>query len=1011
MKLNMKSIMTIAALLLLSASAWAQGQFTVDYKLNGNASTAGAAGTVVGSISGTTATLTVTPADGNYITAGDISVVKTVPGNVAQGRYRAPGVGSVVAVTATNASADPSGVTTYTFDASDANYNYEVTANFRPRTSVEGATVTVAGTCTYNGSAQKPNVTVVLGGVTLTKGTDYDVYYADSINAGTGKITIVGTRTYKGTKTGTQYTINKAASTLTAPTSKTLTYNASPQELVNAGTATGGTMEYSLDGTNYSTSIPTGTDAKTYSVYYRVTGDGNHNNVAAATVNVTIGQATITSVTIDQTQFVYDPSVVQVVNVTKVMAGTLVVPVGSYEIVGNSNKATAIGTHTVTIQAKAGTNNFKGSASTTFTITQRMVNIDFGGRTFRTFYDAYDTFLVPGDITAYIVTGVSDHAVIIKKVSYIKAGIPVLLESTPGTTNVEDPAESFDGNLLKYAAPSGTAGDKHYILYCDEFVRATGIINGKVFLDLEDAGAGARSYAINSDETTEIEENTAIVVKQIDGSEDDTTDPGEVTCSNGTITVTPSAGYYLTLADLTVVKALNGENAESRGRAPGIDIPVVLTATNPSADPSGETTYTFTVTDPIYDYVITANFHSRTSVGDAVVTVVGGPYTYDGTAHKPDVTVVVGDVTLTKGTDYDVYYTDSINAGTGKITIVGTRTYNGMQTGIQYAINKAKAKVQYGDKAITAKIGKSFTVPNVTLDPSNLPITYRSSDSDVATVDEQTGEVTLIAPGEVSIFAEFAGDTNYDAASDYYVLTVLQRDIEPIDEDVTITWRDEDFFFTNDEGELEEVKLINVVIFDVLFTLDISGDPSESDGYDETDHSVVLNHSVSNDLMNFIVTNGGDPGTDAYAEQYTGMTFKVPAGKGYVIIESKTDGEHVMMIKIGNLAPIGFNHTDIQKDNVFYECDKPTWVYVYNGGEVNGGNARMSVPRAKKTKTHIKIYSITRSSSSQSPNGIEFINSEDLNGSDVWYDLQGNKINRPTKKGIYIQQGQKVVVK
>lgn len=581
--------------------------------------------------------------------------------------------------------------------------------------------------------------------------------------------------------------------------------------------------------------------------------------------------------------------------------------------------------------------------------------------------------------------------------------------------------------------------------------------------------------------------NTATIIKQINGAAAGATNPGEVVYKNGTIIVTPSADYYLTMADLTVVKTIDGQNAEARRRAPGINNTVVVTASDPGADPSGVTTYTFTVTDTKYDYEITANFHPRTSVEGATVTVAG-TCTYNGSPQKPDVTVVVGGVTLTKGTDYDVYYADSINAGTGKITIVGTRTYKGTKTGIQYTINEAAmvvtssgyngpydtkphgitvtapddATVRYGTTAgnynlnasptyteggtytvfyqvtkpnyatvtgsatvtiasidpvvvykkyvFTAKIGKPFETPELTVEPAGLPITYSTSDPEVATVDAQTGEVTLVSPGKAYIYANFAGNANYNAVSDYYVLTVLQRDIDPIDEDVTITWRDEDFFFINDEGNREEIKLINVVIYDVLFTLDISGDPSESDGYDETDHSVVLNHSVSNDLINYIVTHGGEPGTDKYAEQYTGMTFKVPAGTGYVIIECKTDGEHVMMIKIGNLAPIGFNHTDIQKDSVFYECATPTWVHVYNGGEVRSSNARVkSVHRSKKTVGQVRVYSVTRRS--QKATGIEMINSDAFDETERWYDLQGNRINRPTKKGIYIQRGQKVVVR
>ena len=141
MKLNMKSIIAFAALLLttsVSAQETAE-KFAYIYQLDGQGSTAAAAGTVVGSISGTTATLTVTPAEGNYITKDEITVIKTIPGNNAQ--TRTPEVSSPVEITASSTNVDPSGVTTYTFDASDANFNYEVTANFLSRKDVAEAEI------------------------------------------------------------------------------------------------------------------------------------------------------------------------------------------------------------------------------------------------------------------------------------------------------------------------------------------------------------------------------------------------------------------------------------------------------------------------------------------------------------------------------------------------------------------------------------------------------------------------------------------------------------------------------------------------------------------------------------------------------------------------------------------------------------------------------------------------------------------------------------------------------
>ena len=84
-------------------------------------------------------------------------------------------------------------------------------------------------------------------------------------------------------------TITKAPSAVTKATAaRTLTYTGAAQQIVNAGVASGGTMQYSLDGTTFSASIPTATDASTYKVYYKVVGDANHYDTELATVVVTI---------------------------------------------------------------------------------------------------------------------------------------------------------------------------------------------------------------------------------------------------------------------------------------------------------------------------------------------------------------------------------------------------------------------------------------------------------------------------------------------------------------------------------------------------------------------------------------------------------------------------------------------------------------------------------------------------------------------------------------------------
>ncbi len=85
--------------------------------------------------------------------------------------------------------------------------------------------------------------------------------------------------------------VEKADPVVTPPKANTLTYTGNVQALVTAGVVTGGTMQYSLDGTNFSTTIPTASAADTYIVYYKVVGDSNHNDTEPQSVTVTISTA------------------------------------------------------------------------------------------------------------------------------------------------------------------------------------------------------------------------------------------------------------------------------------------------------------------------------------------------------------------------------------------------------------------------------------------------------------------------------------------------------------------------------------------------------------------------------------------------------------------------------------------------------------------------------------------------------------------------------------------------
>ena len=100
------------------------------------------------------------------------------------------------------------------------------------------------------------------------------------------------TTTYKVVEVSFALTVTPADITVTPPQPVAgLVYTGNAQALVTEGTASAGTMVYSLDGVNYSAAIPTETAADTYTVYYDVLEDsGNYNDFTPATVTAIISE-------------------------------------------------------------------------------------------------------------------------------------------------------------------------------------------------------------------------------------------------------------------------------------------------------------------------------------------------------------------------------------------------------------------------------------------------------------------------------------------------------------------------------------------------------------------------------------------------------------------------------------------------------------------------------------------------------------------------------------------------
>ena len=117
--------------------------------------------------------------------------------------------------------------------------------------------------------------------------------WSDGTNSYADEAEVTATADSKGPVTLHAQWIDAPMATLTAPTAISgLEYTGSAQELINAGSASGGELQYKLDNGAWSTSIPTATNVGTYTVYYRVVADDNHSDNPGSSVEVTIGKPT-----------------------------------------------------------------------------------------------------------------------------------------------------------------------------------------------------------------------------------------------------------------------------------------------------------------------------------------------------------------------------------------------------------------------------------------------------------------------------------------------------------------------------------------------------------------------------------------------------------------------------------------------------------------------------------------------------------------------------------------------
>ena len=644
-------------------------------------------GSVKAVVDGLTLTLTVTPADGYYFQKKNLRVDKTYMPVAA--RSTTP-ISDELAIVGDDPD-DLSLPRTYTVEIPAWEFDVWIDATFTPRTPLTDAMVKLsASTFVYNGKDQKPTVT--LSG--LTEGRDYTLTFDETEwkHVGSYGLSVRGESTYKGTVTKT-FTITKAMPVVTAPVANKLTFNREQQVLAQAGEVEGGEMWYSLaqNGT-YTTTVPQVTDAGTYTLYYKVVGDSNHQDVAAKTMNVTVSPKVVDTPVIELSQqtYVYDGTAKQPTVMVKDV--TVEIPASEYTISYASN--VNAGEAKVIIKDKdAGNYTVSGSAS--FVIEKAPAVVTTAPKAAELTYNREAQALVEAGIASggemqyalaeegpfqstiptattvgsytvyYQVVGDSNH--FDTEVSSISVSISAKVVSAP-TIELSQQTFVYDGTAKE---PEVTVKDGSDVIPASEYSvsYASNVNVGEAEVSISDNEAG--NYTVSGSASFTIEKAPAVV----------------------------------TMAPVAAVLTFNREAQALivAGTAAGGEMQYALAEEGPFATsvPMATDAATYTV----YYKVAGNSNHLDTEVGSLSVTIspkeVGSPvielsqqtYVYDGMEKKPSVTVKDGSAVI-PASEYSVSYASNVNVGEAEVSISDNEAGNYTVSGsASFTIEKAPAVV------------------------------------------------------------------------------------------------------------------------------------------------------------------------------------------------------------------------------------------------------------------------------------------------------------------------------
>lgn len=328
-----------------------------------------------------------------------------------------------------------------------------------------------------------------------------------------------------------------------------------------------------------------------------------------------------------------------------------------------------------------------------------------------------------------------------------------------------------------------------------------------------------------------------------------------------------------------------------------------------------------------------------------------------------------------EGSAESISLVNSVTDDKGKYTTVQIKTITITYEG-GVVDERKNAGLSFSEETVIAYLGEEFTAPVLTKE-TTAAVTYSSDKETVATVDAETGVVTLVGEGTARITAKAEANDDFRAGSASYLLTVRPAKVEGA---IFTSEMGEGFTFENPEG-------LNVWQLDSKYGLKASAyiNSKQNEAEAIAYASVDLTNETAATLTFQQAMNQFKNGNEL---------IDVDAIVDYCKIIVREEGA-TEWTEIGEpTAPEAFSWT-------FYD-NAPVDLTAYCGKKIEFGFKYISTETVAGTW---EIKNINIVSTKGGEDSIREINAAAANG--AIYDLQGRRVLAPAR-GLYIVNGKVV---